>query len=211
MLPQYIASQIKLVAFLPRALDRWLTLTLNVLLTCCMSTKSPTNMILDRVPLLDGCIRGVKLYSHASGYQTRQLSNFYNIVAVFIIFYVFVCQAGCPKCGGKYPDPRLRTAGSNNGPNSEGSSVKLDPVEVKAFKRSFLNKLGLRRPPSREEVAKANVSVEVIENMKRVYELSILENNRSHELYPELETKQFFSFTGTGKLSKSKTFFRKSF
>ena len=157
-------------------------------------------MFLDRLPIRDGCIRGVKLHNQTSGYHTRQLSNFYNIVAIFIIFYVFMCQAGCPKCGGKYPDPRLRTGSSNNGPDSAGSSAKLDPVEVKAFKRSFLNKLGLRRPPSRDEVAKANVSIETLENMKRVYELSILENNRSHELYPELDTKQFFSFTGTGKL-----------
>ncbi|XP_072045201.1 bone morphogenetic protein 4-like [Amphiura filiformis] len=152
------------------------------------------------------CVQGVPYLSSYMHQSRLRLVNFYKVFAIFFLLYLCLCQqasAGCPNCGVKYPDSRLRTGSDSGGKGggsaeSVGVSSKLDPVEVKAFKRSFLSKLGLRRPPSRREVARANVSIEVLENMKRVYALSILENNRTHELYPELDTKQFYSFTGTG-------------
>ena len=160
------------------------------------------------------CMQGVHIACLSSyiHHSRLKLVNFYRVFPIFFLLYLCLCQqvsAGCHKCGDKYheyQDARYRTDSADLSGGGEGGSKrggaptdKLDPVEVKAFKRSFLSKLGLRRPPSREEVARANISSEALENMERVYELSILEHNRSHELYPEVDTKQFYSFTGTGK------------
>lgn len=155
-------------------------------------------------------------HNHNHHYQVhsrrRSKHSTTNVTILFVVcflfcFFVTGCQGDCPKCGGKYPDARLRTGGvagggvgGGGGRDSGGAPpFKLDPAELKAFKRSFLSKLGLKRPPSRAQVARTNVSSDVLHNMKRVYELSMLDNNKSHELFPEVDTKRFFSFAGTGE------------
>ena len=102
-------------------------------------------------------------------------------------------------------DAETRPASESGTPQPPGHGYPIPPDQSELFKQELLNKLGMDRPPSAEEIANANISREHMQEMfalynRKVQQVAATTNRILNEDNPITYVDHMYTYRSTGKV-----------